>query len=548
MKAELDKLMHTVASVGEESKTTSGSARAPSASRPTIDDERLNRSPGMTNNFYDSSTADFKQPFSVGAPAPGAPVAAAAGTSAHPAISRKAPPTDRGLYAVGEETPMPGREKEYAEYQRQLEEYQQSQPAGEANVAPARAPTIDDERRNKSPGMVKNFYDLDTADFKRPYGMPAGAPMAAGPPQAQPQPVAAAQTSAPPPFARAPAAPPIDEDRRNRSPGMVKNFYDTSTADFKRPHGMPAGAPAPQYAPEAQAPPANQAAAADDGLGGRLYAVGEETPMPGREREYNEYKQQYHPVSTESASAPVMSAPVAARAPAGPPIDEERRNRSPGMVTNFYDTSTADFKRPHGMLAGAPAPPSTPQASVADDAGAQAGAYAKANAEAAAKAKADAEAVIKARTDAAIKAKADAAAGAYAAAYLAEQKEIEAKAKAQAEVKAKAKAEADKQKAIEAKAKAEVEAAERKKAEAKAEAAKQKEIEAKAKLAEAKVEIEAKAKALAKARAEQKEIEAKAKAKAEEAEQKEIEARAKAKAAAKIDADRATKVREQSQD
>ena len=38
-------------------------------------------------------------------------------------------------------------------------------------------------------------------------------------------------------------APPIDEERRGKSPGLQNNFYDISTADFKRPHGMPAGYP-----------------------------------------------------------------------------------------------------------------------------------------------------------------------------------------------------------------------------------------------------------------------------------------------------------------
>ena len=48
----------------------------------------------------------------------------------------------------------------------------------------------------------------------------------------------------------------------------------------------------------------------------------------------------------------------------GPPIDEERRSRSPGLQNNFYEISTADFKRPHGMPRGVAAPPpATPMAS-----------------------------------------------------------------------------------------------------------------------------------------------------------------------------------------
>ena len=32
------------------------------------------------------------------------------------------------------------------------------------------APIIDDDRRNRSPGLERNFYDISTVDFKRPYG------------------------------------------------------------------------------------------------------------------------------------------------------------------------------------------------------------------------------------------------------------------------------------------------------------------------------------------------------------------------------------------
>ena len=37
------------------------------------------------------------------------------------------------------------------------------------------------------------------------------------------------------------AAPPIDEERRGRSPGLQKNFYDVPVADFRRPYGAPSG-------------------------------------------------------------------------------------------------------------------------------------------------------------------------------------------------------------------------------------------------------------------------------------------------------------------
>ena len=54
----------------------------------------------------------------------------------------------------------------------------------------------------------------------------------------------------------APERPPIDAERQGKLPGMQRNFYDVSQADFKRPHGMPASATPP--GPEA--PPASGAA------------------------------------------------------------------------------------------------------------------------------------------------------------------------------------------------------------------------------------------------------------------------------------------------
>ena len=56
--------------------------------------------------------------------------------------------------------------------------------------------------------------------------------------------------------------------------------------------------------------------------------------MPGREKEFESNRAQ-----SGSEGGP-RSAP--------PPIDEERRNRSPGLENNFYDKTQADFKRPYG--------------------------------------------------------------------------------------------------------------------------------------------------------------------------------------------------------
>ena len=66
---------------------------------------------------------------------------------------------------------------------------------------------------------------------------------------------------------------------------------------------------------------------------------GAETPMPGREKEYEEIMAQGGAQAFGGGNAP------------RPPIDEDRRNRSPGLVNTFYETSTADFKRPYGSSA-----------------------------------------------------------------------------------------------------------------------------------------------------------------------------------------------------
>ena len=63
--------------------------------------------------------------------------------------------------------------------------------------------------------------------------------------------------------------------------------------------------------------------------------------MPGREREYEANKSQ--------GGVDGMGGP--AHVP--PPIDAERRSRSPGLNKNFYDVSTSDFKRPYGFGRGA---------------------------------------------------------------------------------------------------------------------------------------------------------------------------------------------------
>jgi len=88
---------------------------------------------------------------------------------------------------------MPGREKEYEAYQAQLAE--QGGPAAGPAFVP---PPIDEERRNRSPGMVNNFYEVDQSDFKRSYGSgaaPPPVPATPAPPVGQPPVPAASATT-----------------------------------------------------------------------------------------------------------------------------------------------------------------------------------------------------------------------------------------------------------------------------------------------------------------------------------------------------------------
>ena len=80
-----------------------------------------------------------------------------------------------------------------------------------------------------------------------------------------------------------PQGPSLDADRMSRSPGMVKNFYETDLSDFKRPHGQPAPVSVPEETVDA----------ARQGKVGRYdVPTSGEVPMPGREKEYEAYQKQ----------------------------------------------------------------------------------------------------------------------------------------------------------------------------------------------------------------------------------------------------------------
>lgn len=88
----------------------------------------------------------------------------------------------------GAQSPMPGRESDFETYLSQNDEGQgadngyldvqgRAGPSIAAETAGVgrgsmRPPPIDEERLRSSPGLQKNFYDVPTADFKRPFRPP----------------------------------------------------------------------------------------------------------------------------------------------------------------------------------------------------------------------------------------------------------------------------------------------------------------------------------------------------------------------------------------
>ena len=105
--------------------------------------------------------------------------------------------------------------------------------------------------------------------------------------------------------ASASGAPPIDGERRSRSPGLLNNFYETSLSDFKRPHGSSGVVATPS--PEGMAPAAAPAGAGPGGFGAM-------SPMPGREEEYKTFQTQ-----TTGLGGVMDSGPTPPIAPGAPP-------------------------------------------------------------------------------------------------------------------------------------------------------------------------------------------------------------------------------------
>ena len=152
---------------------------------------------------------------------------------------------------------------------------------------------------------------------------------------------------------------PVERERREsrrrergRAAKEPPSFYQTPSSEFNRPYGgdddrefvddrfnardMPPPSPMRHREMETDRP-------------ATLYSVSEESPMPGKEKEYEEYQRMQLQQQQEAERRPPppeyfngsggsggMPPPQAyTRQAPPPPIDEERRNRSPGLRTTF---------------------------------------------------------------------------------------------------------------------------------------------------------------------------------------------------------------------
>ena len=130
----------------------------PSNNNPQeIDDDRRNRSPGLQNNFYETTTSDFKRPYSVSNAAADLGSANGEGMGDVAGYPGQEPPAYGG--------PQPGYDP-LPQQQQQLGHNAQRSGSFETSLLP-----IDEERKRSSPGLERNFYDLSTSDFKRPLGV-----------------------------------------------------------------------------------------------------------------------------------------------------------------------------------------------------------------------------------------------------------------------------------------------------------------------------------------------------------------------------------------
>ena len=134
----------------------------------------------------------------------------------------------------------------------------------------------------------------------------------------------------------------IERMRATRS-AMIEvaiDFADAIAAldDMPGGRGPVQGPPPGVRRPPAQGgprPPEPEARATGTGFGGEPSGFGVESAIPGREADF------------KGPGGGGGGSPGSAYST--PEVDTNRGNKSPGISNNFYDLSTADFKKPHGM-------------------------------------------------------------------------------------------------------------------------------------------------------------------------------------------------------
>ena len=196
-----------------------------------------NSPPYYGSSMGDLRRPDLRRPF--GTDAPRMPeVPPTDDPRQAPAGSRWRPPA-----GYGAESPMSGREAEYAAIMGQSDaarttganEGASAPPVAPPPVAP---PPVDQGRRSLSPGIQNNFYDQAQSDFKRPYGSsPGGAPPAPDAPPADARSVGAGEQ-------------PLDAKRGDRAAESANESLENDLAGYGRAVDPLTGAQRLRSAPE----------------------------------------------------------------------------------------------------------------------------------------------------------------------------------------------------------------------------------------------------------------------------------------------------------
>jgi hypothetical protein len=191
-----------------------------------------NSPPYYGSSMGDRRRPDLRRPF--GTDAPRMPeVPPTDDPRQAPAGSRWRPPA-----GYGAESPMSGREAEYAAIMGQSGAARATGANEGASAPPVAPPPVDQERRSLSPGIQNNFYDQAQSDFKRPYGSsPGGAPPAPGAPPADARSVGAGEQ-------------PLDVKRGDRAAESANESLENELAGYGRAVDPLTGARRLRSAPE----------------------------------------------------------------------------------------------------------------------------------------------------------------------------------------------------------------------------------------------------------------------------------------------------------